>query len=203
MDRVNTRLLVTRLPVGTRSRSAFVLGVTILAVAGLAQASGMATIAAAAAERVVDAAPLVIGLEDEARVELAAPIRVTELPALAAGWHVRVEGFQHTYPAPKRPVTIGRAVPTGANLANVAAEQQRSVAGWIQGRLQHMAELVATMSGGDKVGMQENIADLRAVEADIAANGVRVTGITVRGPSADIARLMQDARVRSVAKKAR
>ena len=184
-----------------RVSQAFMVATIVLVITGLAQASGLSNVATAAVGRAIDEAPMVLGIEDEARVELNAPIPVSQLPVLAAEWGIRVEAFQYTYAAPNRPITVGGVIPSGADGTAILADQNRSVSAYIQARLTRMASQVTSMSGLDKTSMEQNVVDFRTVEADIAANGVRASVITIRGASARVAQLVQDPRVHSLAKR--
>lgn len=167
--------------------------IAVIALAGilsLTLISGLSSYALATSSHVLDRAPIWLGVEAELTVELKRPIPVEELPSLANSWGVRVDGFQHTYPAPHRPVTMGAAVPADADLRSAVERHREGAFQWTDARLTRMTELVSRVSDPDS--MQANIEDLQEVRAQLIGAGVQVSLLKVRGTHDALARVASD-----------
>lgn len=165
----------------------------------LGHISGLSAAVAAAADYASDRAPVIAGIEREARVTMAHPQPIGSLGTLVSQWRVRVEGFQHTYPAPYRPITTGLAVVKGSSVRSAAAQHQAELLSWLDLRVARAQQLVLTSGPESRASAEQNLADLRTVRDQVSLGGALVSVIDVRGSAADVEALRRDPAVRSLA----
>jgi hypothetical protein len=170
---------------------------------GVSTVSGVTAFAMSASNRIADRLPLVVGSEQEARVELSEPVTIARIPSLAAEWGVRLEGVQSTYLTPSAPITIGLVLPDGIDLASVINTQRDGLMTWAAARASRMSELAATMSGPQRRAMEANVSDLQALQTNLLLNGFVVAVVDVRGATAAVERLATLPGVRTVTRRSK